>query len=109
MARIQTLGLSLPPASGLEIGQVSQPANLPVTASPTGDASATGTPSFGGFLRELGEYNADLAWPASYLVYEQMRRSDAQVAATLWASKLPIRGDWLRRKKGAPEKPAGAR
>jgi len=101
MARIQTLGLSLPPASGLEIGQVSQPANLPVTASPTGDAAltaevgATGTPIFGGFLLELGEYNADLAWPASYLVYEQMRRSDAQVAATLWASKLPIRGgEW---------------
>jgi hypothetical protein len=69
------------------------------------ELGATGTPIFSGFLRELGEYNPDLAWPNAYMVYERMRRSDAQVAATLWASKLPIRGgEW---KIDAPEKPSG--
>jgi phage gp29-like protein len=113
---IQQLGLSsipAPPAAaagrGLEIGQVSQPWNAPVAAAPTGDAAitaevgATGTPIFGGFLRELGEYNSTMAWPAAYLVFEEMRRSDAHVASTLWASKLPIRGaEW---KMQAPKNP----
>jgi phage gp29-like protein len=103
MAMIQTLGLPVGPymAPGLEIGQVSQPSNLPVGAAAAGvdqaggELGATGTPIFGGFLRELGEYNAELTWPAAYLAYEQMRRSDAAVAAMLWASKLPIRGgEW---------------
>lgn len=57
------------------------------------DYGATGTPIFGGFLRELGEYNAEFQdGPfAAYTTYEKMRRSDAQVAATLAAIKLPIR------------------
>ncbi len=107
MAKIQTLGL--PPGPLLEIGQISQPANARAAQTLTGDAAltaevgATGTAIFGGFVHELGEYNAELTWPAAYLVYEQMRRSDAQVAATLWASKLPIRGgEWTVH---APDKP----
>jgi phage gp29-like protein len=111
---LQTLGIANLPgpvatAAGLEVGQVSQPSNLPTPAAPTGDEAvtsevgATGTPIFSGFLRELGEYNAELTWPAAYMIYEQMRRSDAQVAATLWASKLPIRGgEW---KIQAPKQP----
>jgi phage gp29-like protein len=52
---------------------------------------ASGTPIFGGFLREHGEYNPDLVGLRAISTYEQMRRSDAQVAATLMAIKLPIR------------------
>jgi hypothetical protein len=56
-----------------------------------GELGATGTPIFGGFLREMGEYNSDLSGLAAYSTYEKMRRGDAQVAATLMAMKLPIR------------------
>jgi phage gp29-like protein len=56
---------------------------------------ASGTPIFGGFLRERGEYNPDLVGLSAVYTYEQMRRSDAQVAATLMAIKLPILGaEW---------------
>jgi phage gp29-like protein len=59
------------------------------------ELGVTGTPVLGGFLRDLGEYNATLSGLSAYRVYEEMRRSDAQVAATLLAVKLPIRGaDW---------------
>jgi phage gp29-like protein len=118
MAKLISLGLTSQPPSdwqagppqpavpaGTEIGQVSQPWNVapgggqkgvPATAADMREIGATGTPIFSGFLRELGEYNADLSWPTAYMVYERMRRSDAQVAATLWASKLPIRGgEWM--------------
>jgi phage gp29-like protein len=118
MAKLITLGLTSAPPSdwqagppqpqtpaGTEIGQVSQPWNVPpgggdkgvpATAADMREIGATGTPIFSGFLRELGEYNPDLSWPTAYMVYERMRRSDAQVAATLWASKLPIRGgEWM--------------
>lgn len=55
----------------------------------------TGTPILGGFLRDAGEYNAALEGAAAFAVYEKMRRSDAQVAATLLGMKLPIRAaDW---------------
>ena len=69
-------------------------------ASPAPDlteSGATGTPILSGFLRDLGEYNTSFsAGPASaYPVIEEMRRSDAQVAATLLACKLPIRSaEW---------------
>ena len=56
------------------------------------ELGATGTPIFGGFLREEGEYNPDLTGLSAYRIYERMRRSDAQVKATLKAVKLPIRG-----------------
>jgi hypothetical protein len=51
----------------------------------------TGTPIFGGFLRDFGEYNPQLEGLAALRTYEKMRRSDAQVAATLLACELPIR------------------
>lgn len=50
-----------------------------------------GTPFFHGFLRDFGEYNAQLEGLTAIRTYEKMRRSDAQVAATLLACELPIR------------------
>lgn len=59
------------------------------------EVGVTGTPILGGFLRDLGEYNAELEGLAAFRTYEKMRRSDAQVAATIAAMKLPIRSaDW---------------
>lgn len=56
---------------------------------------ATGTPIFGGFLRDAGEYNPKLEGLSAFTTYEKMRRSDAQVAATLAGMKLPIRSaEW---------------
>jgi hypothetical protein len=54
-------------------------------------AGLTGTPVFGGFLRDFGEYNAQLEGLTAVRTYEKMRRSDAQVSATLLACELPIR------------------
>ncbi len=51
----------------------------------------SGTPIFHGFLEDFGEYNPELEGMTGVRVYEQMRRSDAQVAATLLACELPIR------------------
>jgi phage gp29-like protein len=65
--------------------------------APDGQFGAAGTPIFDGFLRELGEYNAEFAGGpfAAFRLYEKMRRSDAQVAGTLMACKLPIRcAEW---------------
>ncbi len=50
-----------------------------------------GTPIFHGFLRDFGEYNPQLEGLTAIRTYEKMRRSDAQVAATLFACELPIR------------------
>ncbi len=50
-----------------------------------------GTPIFHGFLRDFGEYNPHLEGLTAIRTYEKMRRSDAQVAATLLACELPIR------------------
>lgn len=50
----------------------------------------TGTPALGGYLRDVGEYNPELEGLRAFSTYEKMRRSDAQVAATLMAMKLPI-------------------
>jgi phage gp29-like protein len=56
----------------------------------------TGTPIFAGFLRDPGEYNPALEGTAAFTIFEKMRRSDAQVAATLLGIKLPIRSaEWL--------------
>src|SRR6266705_2203009 len=61
----------------------------------TSVVGATGTPIFYGFVRDLGEYNPRLEGREGFRVYEQMRRSDADVAAALAACKLPIRAaDW---------------
>lgn len=50
----------------------------------------SGTPITSGFLLELGEYNPELMGRNAIPIYEKMRRSDAQVRATLAACKLPI-------------------
>jgi hypothetical protein len=59
-----------------------------------GEMSATfgvsGTPITSGFLLDLGEYNPELMGRNAIPTYERMRRSDAQVRATLAACKLPI-------------------
>jgi hypothetical protein len=52
---------------------------------------AVGTANFAGFIRDLGEYNAVLEGRSAFLIYEKMRRSDADVKAALLACKLPIR------------------
>jgi phage gp29-like protein len=57
---------------------------------PAAEIGTTGTPFFSGYLRDLGEYNPALEGLAAFAVYEKMRRSDAQVAATLMAMKLPL-------------------
>jgi phage gp29-like protein len=79
--------------TGVEAGKV-QPQVARAAAHPERpdftEYGASGTPIFGGFLRERGEYNPDLTGLAAVYTYEQMRRSDAQVAATLQAIKLPI-------------------
>jgi hypothetical protein len=64
-----------------DAGKVSVP-------QPTG---LPGTPIFSGFLRDFGEYNSQLEGLTAVRTYEKMRRSDAQVAATLLACELPIR------------------
>ncbi len=76
---------------------VPQMATAPATHQPVdmAELGATGTPIFGGFLRELGEYNPELTGLSAIREYERMRRSDAQVIATLSSVKLPIRGaEW---------------
>ena len=52
---------------------------------------AVGTANFAGFIRDLGEYNPILEGRSGFLIYEKMRRSDADVRAALLACKLPIR------------------
>ncbi|MBZ5516774.1 MAG: DUF935 domain-containing protein [Acidobacteriia bacterium] len=59
--------------------------------NPKSQVGLTGTPIFGGFLSDFGEYNSQLEGLAAVRTYEKMRRSDAQVAATLLACELPIR------------------
>jgi len=68
--------------------------NAPMPSEPVRDGAQlgfTGTPVFGGFLRDMGEYNPQLEGLAAVRTYEKMRRSDAQVAATLLSCELPIR------------------
>ncbi|MGH9354777.1 MAG: phage portal protein family protein [Terriglobia bacterium] len=55
-----------------------------------GTFGVSGTPITSGFLTDLGEYNAELMGRNAIPTYEKMRRSDAQVRATLMACKLPI-------------------
>jgi hypothetical protein len=73
-------------------GPIPSPQSLVPNTSVVG---ASGTPIFYGFVRDLGEYNAKLQGRDAFRIYEQMRRSDADVAAALAACKLPIRAaDW---------------
>ncbi len=56
----------------------------------TGTFGVPGTPISGGFLQDLGEYNPEMMGRNALSIYEQMRRGDAQVSATLAACKLPV-------------------
>jgi len=55
------------------------------------ELGVAGTPIISGFVQDLGEYRGDLYGRDGMRVYEQMRRGDAQVAATLAVLKLPVR------------------
>jgi hypothetical protein len=50
----------------------------------------SGTPILHGFVRDLGEYNPLMIGRDAIPIYEKMRRSDAQVHATLMAVNLPV-------------------
>ncbi|MCL6455065.1 MAG: minor capsid protein [Alicyclobacillus sp.] len=70
-------------------------AETPATpVSLRGEIGYTGNKIFSGL--PMDEYNPDLAFPESVAVYDQMRRSDGQIAAVLNAMKLPIRSaEWF--------------
>jgi broad specificity phosphatase PhoE len=66
----------------------------------------TGTPVTSGFLQDLGEYNPEVYGRNAVLVYEKMRRGDAQVWATLAAQKSPLRSArWDIRPGVGPNEP----
>ncbi|HEV2349024.1 MAG TPA: hypothetical protein VG028_04160 [Terriglobia bacterium] len=71
--------------------QVEAPVERTSAQAETAPQGLSGTPIFAGFLQDFGEYNGTLAGRAAITTYEMMRRSDAQVAATLLACELPIR------------------
>ncbi|TAM79172.1 MAG: hypothetical protein EPN47_19380 [Acidobacteria bacterium] len=71
--------------------QVNVPLERTAAAAETLPAGLPGTPIFHGFLEDFGEYNPQLEGLTAIRTYEKMRRSDAQVAATLLACELPIR------------------
>ncbi len=54
-----------------------------------GEIGYTGNKIFAGL--PMDEYNPDLAFPESTYKYDEMRRSDGQIAAIMNAVKLPIR------------------
>jgi hypothetical protein len=72
------------------------------------ERGASGTPNFGGFIS--GEdYNPKLDGKAAMAVYDEMRRSDAQVQAALLVVKFPLRSaDWRidGPKDGTPDEQA---
>lgn len=70
------------------------PATPAAVARDGREHGATGTPNYGGWI--TGEdYNPKLDGKAAMKVYDEMRRSDAQVGATLNVVKLPVRSaDW---------------
>ena len=75
-------------STGKGVGEANPKSKIENPKSPTG---LPGTPIFHGFMRDFGEYNAQLEGLTAIRTYEKMRRSDAQVAATLLACELPIR------------------
>jgi hypothetical protein len=95
--RIQDAGLPTPTGGTVqEPGEQvkSQIANRKSQIPQAPDTSlrgAVGTANFAGFICDLGEYNPTLEGRSAFLVYEKMRRSDADVKAALLACKLPIR------------------
>ncbi|MGH9352333.1 MAG: hypothetical protein ACRD2G_09260, partial [Terriglobia bacterium] len=94
----QQLGYQSLPAAAATWAPL-QPAGIPRAGAPAisaakGDFEKTygvsGTPITSGFLIDLGEYNPELMGRNAIPIYEKMRRSDAQVRATLMACKLPV-------------------
>ena len=71
--------------------QVNVPMERTAASAETLPAGLPGTPIFSGFLEDFGEYNPQLEGLTAIRTYEKMRRSDAQVAATLLSCELPIR------------------
>src|SRR5579863_3670275 len=71
--------------------QIDTPIERTSAQAETVPQGLSGTPIFSGFLQDFGEYNSTLSGHAAINTYEMMRRSDAQVAATLLACELPIR------------------
>jgi len=71
--------------------QVNAPMERTAATAETLPTGLPGTPIFSGFLEDFGEYNPQLQGLTAIRTYEKMRRSDAQVAATLLACELPIR------------------
>jgi hypothetical protein len=71
--------------------QVNVPMERTAASAETLPTGLPGTPIFHGFLEDFGEYNPQLEGLSAIRTYEKMRRSDAQVAATLLACELPIR------------------
>jgi hypothetical protein len=71
--------------------QVNVPLERTSASAETLPVGLPGTPIFHGFLQDFGEYNPQLEGLTAIRTYEKMRRSDAQVAATLLACELPIR------------------
>jgi len=71
--------------------QLNVPLERTSASAETLPAGLPGTPIFHGFLEDFGEYNPQLEGLTAIRTYEKMRRSDAQVAATLLACELPIR------------------
>jgi len=71
--------------------QVNVPMERTAASAETLPVGLPGTPVFHGFLEDFGEYNPQLEGLTAIRTYEKMRRSDAQVAATLLACELPIR------------------
>jgi hypothetical protein len=71
--------------------QVNVPLERTAASVETLPVGLPGTPVFHGFLEDFGEYNPQLEGLTAIRTYEKMRRSDAQVAATLLACELPIR------------------
>lgn len=56
---------------------------------PKGEVGFTGNKIFAGL--PMDEYSRDLLFPKSTYIYDEMRRSDGQIAAVLAAVSLPIR------------------
>jgi hypothetical protein len=87
--------------------QVNLPMERTAASAETLPVGLPGTPIFSGFLEDFGEYNPQLEGLTAIRTYEKMRRSDAQVAATLLACELPIRAanwDVLPASSGAQDR-----
>jgi SPP1 gp7 family putative phage head morphogenesis protein len=83
--------------------QLAEQAAPAAPRSMSGEVGFTGTKIFAGL--PFDEYNRDLSFPLSTKVYDQMRRSDGQIAAVLMAMKLPIRSTrwYVEADKDAPD------